>query len=620
MANETNETKLDKKAQKELKHIQDEKAKKEKKTKKAQEAREKRQASIEKSNARQAEKARKRKNMTKGQKALRILIPVVAVLLALAIFLLVFFGVFDRTNAAEKTADKDKISVAEYEYYNRMYFNYYYQMSQQYESYYGSYYGTGAGKMMTGYDYTKTPGEQEFTPNEEAGLTIDEKYGENPTWADYFEQESLKEANTSTMLYKKAVADGYKLTKSEQKDLDEFIDNLKSNAEDDGYSLDAYLRTNYGRGMNEKLLREIYTKQTIVERFREDKLEEFKDQVTDKEIQKEFKANAKDYTTIDLRNFTFSPEITADDKKSKDEIKKANAALKKKAQAFLKEATLSNFTQLAYDYTEDEDTKEMMKDDATYSSMNDTTYSAIHDYVSEEAAEWAFDTDRKTGDKKLIEVKDEETGIATYYVYIVDTPGKVDNSYPVSVRQILFMVTDDTDADETETETGHTDKEAKKLANNALKKWKNGDATDASFAKLATKLTEDTASAESGGLYEDVTPDSQYVEEFLDWCFADGRKVGDAGIIKTTYGYHVMYLSSKSKEPVWKISVREALAQQKYDEYMEEATKPDDTTVSNHWLKVVRKRLEKDAGTVITNAGVNSSSSSVLSSDDVVTE
>ncbi|MBQ8469852.1 MAG: hypothetical protein IJ547_04575, partial [Clostridia bacterium] len=328
MANEN------KKAEKELKKLQDEKAKKEKKQAKAQEAREKRKASIEKSNEKQTEKARARRNRTKGQKVARVLIPLLAVLLALAIALGAFFGLFDRAAAAEKTADGDRISVAEYEYYNRMYFNYYYQMSQQYDQYYSSYYGDGAGKMMTGYDYTKAPGDQEFVPNEEAGLTIDKKYGENPTWADYFEQESLKEANSSTMLYKAAKAEGYELTKSEQKDLDEFVESLQTNADNDGYSLDAYLRTNYGRGMSPSLLKEIYTKQTIVNRYKEDKQKELAKEITDDEIEKEFNDNAKDYTTVDIRNFTFTNSLAAEEKPSKDAIKKANAELKKKAEAF----------------------------------------------------------------------------------------------------------------------------------------------------------------------------------------------------------------------------------------------------------------------------------------------
>lgn len=606
MANEN------KKAEKELKHIQDQKAKKEKKAAKALEAREKRKASIEKSNEKQAAKLKKRRNMSKGQKAARILAPLLAILVAVGIALCAFFGVFDRAIAAEKTAEGDRISVAEYEYYNRMFFNYYYQMSQQYESYYGAYYGEGAGKTMTGYDYTKAPADQEFTQNEEAGLTVDKKYGEHPTWADYFEQESLKEANSSTMLYKRALAEGYEMTKAEQKELDEFIKSLEKNAKDDGYSLDAYLRTNYGRGMSPSLLKKIYTKQTIVNRYKEDKQKELGKSVTDDEIEKEFNKNSKDYTTVDMRNFTFTNSLNADDKPSKEAVKKANAELKAKAEAFLEKANLSNFTQLAYEATDDKEQKELMKDDASYTSMNDTNYTAMHDYVSKDAADWAFSADRKRGDKKLIEVKDED-GIATYYTYIMDNAQKRDNSYPVNVRQILYMVTDDSASDETTSETGHSDKEAKKLAEDTLAKWKKGEATDASFAKLATKETEDTGSAENGGLYENVTEDSQYVEPFLNWCFANDRKKGDSGIIKTEYGYHIMYLSSKSKDPVWKNNVRDAIAADKFDEYIDTTIKADAVKVNEHWVKVVGKRIHKAAETVITNAGLNTAASAAES-------
>ncbi|MBP5459316.1 MAG: peptidylprolyl isomerase, partial [Clostridia bacterium] len=495
-----------------------------------------------------------------------------------------------------------------YEYYNRMYFNYYYQMSQQYEQYYGAYYGEGAGKMMTGYDYSKSPADQEFTPNEDAGLTIDKKYGEHPTWADYFEQESLKEANSSTMIYKKAVEEGYKLTKAEQKELDEFLESLQKNADDDGYSLDAYLRTNYGRGMSPSLLKKIYSKQTIVNRYKEDKQAELAKAITDEEIEKEFNENSKDYTTVDIRNFSFTNKYAGEEKVSKEDVKKENDSLKKKAQAFLESVNLSNFTQMAYDATDDKDTKEQMKDDSSYTSMNDTNYTAIHDYVSKEAADWAFDSDRKSGDKQVFAVK-EDNGAVNYHVYVMENVLQRDNQYPVNVRQILFMVADDSASDATQNESGHSDKEAKKLADDTLAKWKKGDATDDSFAKLAKKLTEDTGSAENGGLYENVTKDSNYVEPFLNWCFADGRKKGDSGVIKTDYGYHVMYLSSKSKDAVWKNTVREALAKKQFDQYIEDTIKADDVKVSKHWTKVVKKRLAKAADTVITNAGLNAASS-----------
>ena len=33
---------------------------------------------------------------------------------------------------------------------------------------------------------------------------------------------------------------------------------------------------------------------------------------------------------------------------------------------------------------------------------------------------------------------------------------------------------------------------------------------------------------------------------FEEWCYAEGRKAGDTGIVETEYGYHVMYFVGDS--------------------------------------------------------------------------
>ena len=42
------------------------------------------------------------------------------------------------------------------------------------------------------------------------------------------------------------------------------------------------------------------------------------------------------------------------------------------------------------------------------------------------------------------------------------------------------------------------------------------------------------------------------VTEFNDWCFADGRQAGDHGIVKTTYGYHIMFFSGEGDYIYWR--------------------------------------------------------------------
>ncbi len=75
-----------------------------------------------------------------------------------------------------------------------------------------------------------------------------------------------------------------------------------------------------------------------------------------------------------------------------------------------------------------------------------------------------------------------------------------------------------------------------------LDEWKAGEATEASFAALTGKYTEDTGYESNGGLYLDILADSNYVTNFKNWAVSADRKQGDCEIVQTEYGYHVMYL------------------------------------------------------------------------------
>ena len=81
-------------------------------------------------------------------------------------------------------------------------------------------------------------------------------------------------------------------------------------------------------------------------------------------------------------------------------------------------------------------------------------------------------------------------------------------------------------------------------AEQLLEDWKKGEATEDTFAALANEKSEDGGSNTNGGLYEGVTKETSFVEPFLNWCMDESHKVGDTGIVRTDYGYHIMYLSS----------------------------------------------------------------------------
>ena len=109
----------------------------------------------------------------------------------------------------------------------------------------------------------------------------------------------------------------------------------------------------------------------------------------------------------------------------------------------------------------------------------------------------------------------------------------------VDVRHILIRLEDtETDAYGQVNYTEEQWEQCRQLAQSILDKYME-DPTEDNFGALAKEHSED-GSASVGGLYTDVT-EGQMVEEFNDWIFDENRKTADTGLVKTVYGYHVMY-------------------------------------------------------------------------------
>jgi hypothetical protein len=62
------------------------------------------------------------------------------------------------------------------------------------------------------------------------------------------------------------------------------------------------------------------------------------------------------------------------------------------------------------------------------------------------------------------------------------------------------------------------------------------------------------------------------VTEFNDWMFDESRKVGDVDIVKTSYGYHIMYYVGEG-DIAWKAEARSGLLDEKYSAWCEEQAK-----------------------------------------------
>ena len=101
-----------------------------------------------------------------------------------------------------------------------------------------------------------------------------------------------------------------------------------------------------------------------------------------------------------------------------------------------------------------------------------------------------------------------------------------------------------------------------------LDKWIAEGGTEESFAQLAVEHTEDPGSQSTGGLYTDIRV-GQMVEPFEQWCFDESRQYGDTGLVRTNYGYHIMFFVD-SRE-IWAADVRDTMINARSMAIVEEA-------------------------------------------------
>ncbi len=132
-----------------------------------------------------------------------------------------------------------------------------------------------------------------------------------------------------------------------------------------------------------------------------------------------------------------------------------------------------------------------------------------------------------------------------------------DKFYKVIVGHILFVSTD-----ENNQSTPEKDAEARKKAEETLLKV---NAPNSDFAALVKELSEDPGSKETGGKYT-VMKNNQFVTEFQNWAVDTSRKVGDTGIVKTSYGYHVMKLMKIYSFAQLKDDIKSSYITKKYDD------------------------------------------------------
>ena len=450
----------------------------------------------------------------------------------IAVFLVVYnSGVFKRS-ATAVTIGGDKYSAADLSYYYYAAYNDLYQQTYGYPS-------------MVGLDTSKSFSSQESMYSTEE---------EPQTWDEYFKETAVEKMRLVSAALAAAKEEGYTLTEEDQETIADAIASMKEVATSNGMSYKTFLTNVYGSlmttGCYEKNLEDEVLASSYIQSH-SDSLTYTADQV-----QAVYDEDPNSYDNVEymLVNINGAAESTEDEEgntvePTEEESEAAWNEAKTTAQHILDE----------YDAGGELETIAEDFENATYSYSEAASYSSSSEYLT-----WCFEEGRQAGDSTIIE---DEDSSRVYVVVFLDR--FLDESATVDVRHIL-ITSDSVETAESEDgeETEVPDEEIKAKAEEILAMW---DGTEEGFAELAKEYSQDNASA--GGLYEGVAP-GDMVEEFDAWCFDSSRQTGDTGIVKSDYGYHIMYFVKGGGQPQWYLNAEATLRDEDMTAWQEELVEP----------------------------------------------
>lgn len=475
------------------------------------------------------------------------------------------------TNGEEKA----KIKVATYNFYFATQYNSMRSTQSQYEQY-----GIDLEQIGLDVDFDLPLSKQTYT---------DSETNETMTWAEHMHELTVESIENTYTYYLAAVAanggEEPAITDEQQSELDETITSYTETANKNGYTLSGYLTAAMGHGVTEELFKTESIRQYIATNYQSELSKGLTAaDYTDEQINAYKDEHLAELQTVDIRLFECESE---------DDAIAFKDALN---------ADGSNFAELCTEYATSDFYKRAYADDG-YSTEIGVTKSALQNkgYAISSAAEhtheegeehsedeeleypgldWLFSTDRQSGDIYQY---------STTVVYVIN-PVSLSDRKTVNVRHILISpITDEDDTTAAADATEEQWSTAYETATKVLDEWNNGDKTSDSFGELATQYTADTGSSSTGGLYENVVT-GQMVNSFSSWCFDSARTAGDTAIVRSDYGYHIMYFVGANDQTVWQYSSQQELASTDGTaaiEKLEEAY-----TVSENWFG--SRYFEKD--------------------------
>ena len=387
-------------------------------------------------------------------------------------------------------------------------------------------------------------------------------YSDTLTWQDYFEQNAVESLKQNKALMAEAKAAGFTYDTTDE--YNTFKETIKTSAAAAGVSDKEYVRSIYGSYATMGRIEE-YVKNDMVMNAYYQKLQE-DNAPSDDEIQSYYEENKATYDSVDYRLTTIEADLPTEPTELADPVEETAADTTGTTDGT---AATDTTQDTAYQPSDAEIAKAMedakvLADDAeqTVAKDGEAHENEKKSSVNYLISDWLFDDARKAGDTTVITNDNSHCYYAVAFEkrYLDETPS-------ADVRVII----------PTEDKTGEE----------ILEEWKNGAATEDSFAELCKKYTQDTSAVENGGLFEQVTKTGM-TEELSNWIFDSSRQAGDTVAITVSDTTYVLYYIGQD-QPEWKINIKNTLVSDTMSQHMQDITA--DVTVEDpkgklNYLKV----------------------------------
>ncbi|MBR6918633.1 MAG: peptidylprolyl isomerase [Clostridia bacterium] len=346
------------------------------------------------------------------------------------------------------------------------------------------------------------------------------------SYLEYFIQNSANYFTELCTLLDYANETGIALDEDETAEAESQADQIVQNAVDNAGSIAAY----YGdpSGMStEEVFRSLYMKMTLADKAKD----AFANTVdlSEEACRKEYEENPKEYSVVSYLAYTIVPN---DETVSKEDAENY-------ADQIIEETNVEGFVSSVESFHNDVLHPDEEDEEITANTLRKTD---MYYTEGDDAYEWMF-TEAKVNDTYKTE---EEDGSIS--VFLLLSEPALNDYFTKNVRHILFLSTN-----------YDTDDACREEAERIYKEYLLNP-TEENFADLANKYSDDPElgtdengnqyqkeEKTDGGLYENIEH-GKTVYEFDKWCFDSSRITGDTGVIKTKYGYHVMYFVGDGKQ------------------------------------------------------------------------